>query len=187
MYAKLFFSANKIPETEDISDAYFRKEIIVSFPNRFEDGRGADPNLLKKLTTEEELSGIFNVLIKALRNLLTNERVFVNERTIEERRQRHELAVNPLQYFLSDVLAVDMTETDKTPKDLFYQAYKRFCNEHKLAVESKENLGRILKNRFGFQEGRETSTDRRRFWKGIRLTPKYDIPEVQQTFEDVLS
>ena len=48
LYAKLFFSANKIPETEDVSDAYFRREIIISFPNRFEDGRGADPNLLKK-------------------------------------------------------------------------------------------------------------------------------------------
>jgi putative DNA primase/helicase len=70
LYAKLIFSTNKIPETEDESDAYFRREIILSFPNRFEDGKGADPNLLNKLTTEEELSGIFNVLAIALRTLL---------------------------------------------------------------------------------------------------------------------
>jgi phage/plasmid-associated DNA primase len=186
LYAKLIFNANKIPETEDVSDAYFRREIIISFPNRFE-GNNQDPNLLKKLTTEEELSGIFNVMVKALRNLLKNENIFVNERTIEERRQRHELAVNPLQFFLSDALAEDMNESEITYKDEFYQAYIRFCKKHKLAVESKENLGRILKNKFRFQEGRDNSEPRKRFWKGIRLTEKYNIPQLQQTLEDAVS
>lgn len=185
LYAKLFFSANKIPETEDGSDAYFRRETIIGFPNRFEDGNGADPDLLKKLSTEDELSGIFNVLIIALRTLLRNGSIFVHEKTIEQRRQRHELAVNPLKYFISDALAEDSIESDKTPKDTFYEAYIRFCNGHKLAVESKENLGRTLKNKFGFQEGRDSSTERRRFWKGVKLAAKYNIPDLQQTFEDV--
>jgi phage/plasmid-associated DNA primase len=80
LFAKLIFSANKIPETQDESDAYFRREIIISFPNRFEDGKGADPNLLRKLTTEEELSGIFNVLMPTLRRVL-NKSIFVREKT----------------------------------------------------------------------------------------------------------
>jgi putative DNA primase/helicase len=61
LYVKLIFTGNKIPETDDDTDAYFRREIIISFPNRF-DGKDADPNVLTKLTTEEELSGMFNVL-----------------------------------------------------------------------------------------------------------------------------
>jgi putative DNA primase/helicase len=186
LYAKLFFSANKIPEAEDESDAYFRREIIVSFPNRFEDGKGADPNLLRKLTTEEELSVIFNVLVIALRSLLKNGGIFVKERSIEKRRERHELAVNPLQYFLREVLDVYSNESDKTTKDSFYQAYKRFCSKHNLAVESKGNFGKILKsNRFGFQEGRDTTDDRKRYWKGVKLAPEYDIAGEQQTFEDL--
>jgi P4 family phage/plasmid primase-like protien len=87
IYAKFIFSTNKIPDTEDESDAYFRRDFILSFPNRFEDGRGADPILLKKMTTEEELSGILNVLILALRRLLRNGGVFIREKTIEERRR----------------------------------------------------------------------------------------------------
>src|SRR5215204_1209209 len=116
LYAKLIFSANKIPETMDISDAYFRREIIVSFPNRFEDGKGADPNLLKKLTTEEELSGIFNVLVVVLRRVLYNG-IFVREKTIEQRRERHQLAVDPIASFLKEAIAEHSEESDKTFKD----------------------------------------------------------------------
>ena len=169
LYAKLLFSANKIPETEDESDAYFRREIIISFPNRFE-GDNQDPNLQKKLTTEEELSGIFNVLVKALRTVLRNEGIFVNEKTIEQRRERHQLAVNPIQYFLEDAIDIESTESDETPKDTLYEAYTRFCNRHKLAVESKDNLGRILKShRYKFHDDREGSGKRRRLWIGVRL------------------
>jgi hypothetical protein len=49
-----------MPETSDYSDAHFRREIILSFPNQFEDKPGggeeskgksrADPNLINKLT-----------------------------------------------------------------------------------------------------------------------------------------
>jgi P4 family phage/plasmid primase-like protien len=187
IFAKLFFSANKIPETADESDAYYRREIIISFPNRFEDGRGADPDLLRKMTTEEELSGLFNILIRALRNLLKNRSIFVREKTIEQRRERHELAVNPLGYFLKDAIALDSVETDKTTKDFLYQAYKRFCKEHELAVESLENFGKVLKNKVGYQDGRESSGQRRRFWKGLKLAEKYTIAEEQQTLEGIIS
>jgi putative DNA primase/helicase len=187
IFAKLFFSANKIPKTEDESDAYYRREIIISFPNRFEDGRGADPDLLRKMTTEEELSGLFNILIIALRNLLKNRCIFVREKTIEQRRERHELAVNPLGYFLKDAIAEDSVESDKTIKEALYQAYKRFCNEHELAVESEGNFGKILKNKLQYQDGRESSGQRRRFWRGVKMTEKYDVAAEQQTLEGVIS
>ena len=180
LYAKLIFSANKIPETEDESDAYFRREIIISFPNRFEDGKGADPCLIKKSTTEEEMSGIFNILVMTLRRVL-NKGIFSKEKSIEQRRERHGLAVNPIGCFRREALAEDSVETDKTTKESLYQAYKRFCQEHNLAVESKENFGKILKNRYQIQEGRESSGERRTIWKGVKSTEFYNIALGQET------
>jgi putative DNA primase/helicase len=87
LHAKLFFSANKIPEATDDSDAYYRRYIIISFPNKFE-GDKADLDLLQKLTTEEKLSGIFNILMTTLRRVLKNKRIFLNEKTIQERREK---------------------------------------------------------------------------------------------------
>ena len=60
----------------------FRRETIIGFPNRFEDGNGAHKDLFRKLSTEDELSGIFNILIIALRTLLRNGIIFVHEKTI---------------------------------------------------------------------------------------------------------
>jgi phage/plasmid-associated DNA primase len=45
LYAKLFFSTNKIPGSADDSDAYHRRNIILSFPDQFEEGKIADPDL----------------------------------------------------------------------------------------------------------------------------------------------
>ena len=51
IHTKLFFSANKIPMAYDDSDAFFRRKVILSFPNKFEGDRD-DPDILKKLTME---------------------------------------------------------------------------------------------------------------------------------------
>jgi putative DNA primase/helicase len=168
LHAKLFFSANKIPQTADDSDAYYRRNIVISFPKKFE-GDTADPDMLAKLTTDEELSGIFNVLMIALQRLLKNNNVFVTEKTIQTRREKYEMAANPIGSFIEHAVARDCDEYDKTPKDLLYNVYKRYCKENKLAVESKENFGKILKNKHDFLDGREASGERRTIWKGVRL------------------
>ena len=175
LHTKLFFSANKIPESQDTSDAYFRRNIIISFPNKFEEGKNADPDFVKKLTTEEELSGIFGVLMMALRNILKNRKgIFVNEKTINERREKYELALDPMASFIKDAIAEDAVESDRETKDDFYSAYMRFCKEKRLAVESKESFGKILKNgKFNYTDGREGSGERRTVWNGIRLKEKY--------------
>lgn len=182
LYAKLFFSADKIPIANDESDAFFRRKIILSFPNKFE-GSKDDPDLLKKLTTDEELSGIFNILTRALRRLLSKYKIFVTEKTIEQRRERYLLAVNPIEAFLKDAIAEDSVESDSIPKENLYQAYKQFCNNYSLAVQSKETLGKTLKNAHRFEEGRESSGDRRTVWKGRKLAAKYEIDLKQQTLD----
>jgi putative DNA primase/helicase len=179
LHAKLFFSANKIPQTADESDADYRRKIVLSFPNTFE-GDTADPNLLTKLTTDEELSGIFTVLMDALKDiLLKNNGIFINEKTIQARREKYEMAANPIGSFIKKVVAEDSIESDKVAKDELYQAYQRYCKENKLAVESKENFGKILKKKHDFQDGREASGERKTIWKGVRLV-------VQPLSEDTL-
>lgn len=179
LHAKLFFSANKIPETADDSDAYFRRNVVISFPNKFE-GETADPDLLSKLAAEEELSGIFNVLMTALRRVLKRGGIFVNEKTVHARREKYELATNPIKSFVEDAISEDSVESDRTTKEQIYQAYRRFCKDNTLAIESKENFGKILKNKHSFEEGRESSAKRKTLWKGIKLTKKYLIEPDQQ-------
>ena len=80
----------------------------------------SDPELLKKLITDEELSGIFNILMIALRRILKNNKgVFVNEKTINERREKYELVLDPIGSFIEQAVAEDSTESDRVTKDDF--------------------------------------------------------------------
>ena len=81
----------------------------------------------------------------------------MNEKTIHERREKYELALNPIGSFVEHAVAEDSTESDRIIKDELYRAYTRFCKEKRLAVESKENFGKILKKRLNYQDGREAS------------------------------
>ena len=56
-YAKLIFSCNKIPDTEDYTDAFFRRILIINFTQQFF-GEKDDPDLIDKLCTEDEFSGL---------------------------------------------------------------------------------------------------------------------------------
>jgi hypothetical protein len=53
------------------------------------EGKADDPDLIKKFTAEEELSGVFIVLMMALRRLFNQNRMFIKEKTIEQRRDKY--------------------------------------------------------------------------------------------------
>jgi putative DNA primase/helicase len=70
-YAKLFFSANEVPQSEDKTYAYFRRWIIFFFEKVFEgENNNNDIHLIDKLTTWTELSGLLNLALIALRQLI---------------------------------------------------------------------------------------------------------------------
>ncbi len=103
LYAKLFFNANKVPVSEDMSDAYNRRLVIIAFPYTFE-GDKADKKLIEKLTTEQEKSGIFNILMDALRDIRKNQDIYVNEKTIEERHLKYLRANDSIKAFLEEAI-----------------------------------------------------------------------------------
>jgi len=182
LYAKFIFCANTIPSISDNSDARFRRQVIISFPYQYEEGKNADPKLLEKLSTEEEKSGIFNILMKALRTIQKNDKIYLDEKTIQERRQKHELISNPIRSFINDAIAKDSVYNDDyTMKENFYKAYKNFCTYHKLPIESQENFGKILKREHRFEDGRKIiNKERKMVWIGIKLVKWANTDTKQQ-------
>jgi putative DNA primase/helicase len=183
LHAKLFFSANKIPSILDDSDARFRREIYLSFPYQYEEGRNADPRLLEKLTTDEELAGIFNILIIALRNIQRNDRIYLNRKSIQERREKHELLKDPISAFIKIAVSEDSISSECVTKDDFYNVYIKFCKFRNLPIQSKEEFGKILKRFHNIEEGRESKNGkngkRNTVWKGIKLSKGMNI-DIQQ-------
>lgn len=167
--AKLWFNTNRIPETNDDSDAHYAREVILTFPNQFIDGKNADPNLIAKLTTEDEISGIFNVLMTALRTVLKNGCIYQHTKSIGERREKSKRATNPIKSFLGEGLAEDATVDDKVIKTEMYEAFQTFCKYYSLHFEPDNVFAGILKNTYKIQDGRQASGERKTFWAGVKI------------------
>jgi P4 family phage/plasmid primase-like protien len=182
LHAKLIFNTNTINETIDQTPAYYRREVIISFPNTFSEKDGKfDPLLAQKLTSDEELSGIFNVLMMALRRILKRNGIYLNEKTAEERRAKVERALDSTKAFLSEAISDDPTESDWITKEKLYRAYEKYCHRHKIAYKHIIAFGKEMKNN-GCKESRKTvGNDRPNCWIGIKLRPEYEVKEEIQT------
>jgi phage/plasmid-associated DNA primase len=104
-YAKLIFSANQISITPDETDAFFARLIIINFPNQFL-GDSADPYLIQKLTTDEELSGLLEVVLKRLPRVL-QKGIYVSDGTIEQNYDKYIQSSNPVRAFVEAALEKD--------------------------------------------------------------------------------
>ena len=182
LYAKLWLSANKIPYSSDQTNAWYRRNIIIATPNTFDVKndpiqriKKLDVNLIDKLTTEAELSGIFNVLMQYLRRVLKHKEIFVNAKTIEERRLKYQLAADPIGAFIDKAIEPVSDVSHNTIKDVMYTAYSEFCEIHKVSAVKKEAFGRTLSKRFKWMDDSERYKDKiYRVWVDRRLTPEYE-------------
>lgn len=186
-YAKLIFSANILPQAFDDTDAFYRRFILVEFPNKFE-GDKADPFILKKLTTKEELSGLFNVAIENLRNLI-NQGIFSNAKTIEKTREDYLKKADPVAYFVNEM--VEEEPDGIIPINDVYEKFIDFCRENKLVPCSDRAFGKKfrLAVKFPFSIVRKEIDGRtKRCYAGIKIRGeevKFDDTSTLNQFEQV--
>ena len=74
--ARLIFGANELPQHVKGGFAWNRRWIIIDFPVTFE-GKKEDKSLERKLQTDEELSGLLNFTLTALKWLLETKTFYL--------------------------------------------------------------------------------------------------------------
>ena len=167
-FAKLIYSCNKVPLTEDKSRAFFRRVIFIPFPNRFVVGENADENILKKLTTEKELSGLFNIAVESLKNI-TGNGGFSGYLTAEENEELYERASNPVYGFFHDCCEIDVEKY--VIKMEFYDGFCEYCKEKKIVAFSEKKFTQEMKLLTRMEDEQKTVEKgyRKRVWKGISI------------------
>ena len=161
------FSTNEIPKiaSED-DDAYFDRWILISFPNTFE-GESRNPHLLDELTTQEELSGLFNWAIEGLKRLLENS-CFTYPKDFEEVKAEYLGKTSSVFQFSRDCLRESPGNYEL--KSNVYAAYCKYCQERKLKAEAENKFGGKLPE---FIEAKSTQKQigesRPYIWSDIKL------------------
>jgi P4 family phage/plasmid primase-like protien len=117
--ARLLFSANELPRSRDLTPAYFRRWVIIPFPNTFE-GSKAKRNLLEALTSDAARSALLNRALVGLRRL-EQKQGFTECRTVTEAGQQYRRQCDSAFEFISERLEVDfLSSVGKT------EAYERY-------------------------------------------------------------
>jgi P4 family phage/plasmid primase-like protien len=141
-YAKLIFSTNKIPESEDKSYAYYRRWVILSF-NRVFEGEDEDTNLINTLVTEEELSGLLNLALKGLTKL-SKEGGF-KDVPVEKIKQEYEHNASIVRQFIEEQCIIDLNNPDYyVPTNTLQIMFKEFCKTRGTKTIEENILGKEL-------------------------------------------
>jgi putative DNA primase/helicase len=143
-YARLIFSANHPPKSQDASPAFFRRWLVVPFERTFADGAsGTIPRdrLDAMLAAPTELSGVLNKALEAIaairsRGLSESDST---RRAMDEFRQ----ATDPMAVWLDrhTILLPDAV----IPQDRLYREYSHNCSSAGRPTISKTAFGRAMK------------------------------------------
>jgi P4 family phage/plasmid primase-like protien len=144
--AKMIFSANVLPRSQDDTYAFYVRWILIEFLNRFvlDDGT-ADPNIDEKLQTPEELSGLLNIALVGLKRLKANGWKFSYTKTTEDVERMYKRNANPVFAFLIDECEAG-SATDYIEKSVFFDKFNAYVKLHKLRPMSTTKFGELLKD-----------------------------------------
>ena len=144
--AKMLFSANVLPRSNDDTFAFYSRWLLLEFLNRFvlDDGT-ADPDLDEKLQTPEELSGLLNIALNGLKRLKANGWKFSYTKTAEDVERMYKRNANPVFAFLIDECEAGEA-TDYIEKSVFFDHFKDYVKKHNLRPMSTTKFGELLKD-----------------------------------------
>jgi putative DNA primase/helicase len=178
-YARLVFSANRMPRSIDKSFAYYRRWIIIPFEKTFDtdesDGKlKKDDELRSKLA--RELPGIFNRALDGL-NRLYLARAFTIPKAVADALAAYQGENDTVAAFARECLT-ESSQTGYIEKKGLYSSYRRWCAQQgfrkpSTQVDIKRTLTRI------FPKLQEIRLDRGSgpwAWQGITFTENAPSP-----------
>ena len=173
-YAKMIYSGNVLPSSRDNSDAYHRRLRVIEFKKVF---RSSDPNtrlqsdLVAELTTEEELSGMFNLFLRGLKRFLKQGEL-TGEKPVWLKKAENIALSDSVQFFglycceADPLMTKDQAPVKADVVDLYSDVSVALGQVPKSKRVFEENLQRWVTN---IESDKQTSGDRLPVWAGLRL------------------
>jgi len=129
-YAKMIIASNSLPSSQDTSDGFYRRWLIIDFPNEFED---LGQEVWEKVP-KEEYENLAKKVVLILGDLL-NKGMFTNQGSISQRRKKYMSVSNPLGIFIKEKCFV---------KSDLYVLYSKFYTEylHYLQINKRRRISR---------------------------------------------
>jgi len=180
-YAKFIFACNELPMVYDTSKGFWERWILLEFPYYFADKdefdrckdlnekkiwKLRDEDIINKIATEEELSGLLNKFLEGFDRLFQKRR-FSSTKGSEEIKNTWIRRANSFMAFCMDHLEEDY-EGEITKQEV-RRKYSKYCKQHKVRSKSDIVMKLVLQELFGADEERIGPSDNREwYWRGIK-------------------
>jgi putative DNA primase/helicase len=131
-YTKIVISTNILPATLDRTEAFYRRCLVIDFPNKFPEGK----DIIEKIPLIE-----FENLARKCINILPiilERGTITNQGTIEERTQRYEDRSNPLAKFCKE--EVEFSSEGHIFGWEFYERFLAYCKLNGYRTRSKSEI-----------------------------------------------
>lgn len=146
-YAKILINSNSLPSTQDTSEGFYRRWVIIDFPNQFKEGKD-----IIKIIPEIEYNNLCRKVINILPNLL-NRGSFTNQGTIKDRKEKYIEASNPLPLFVEKFC--DIHSGTWVRYSEFYSGYCLYLSKRNRRVVSRQEFSKFL-DMEGYEKRRTT-------------------------------
>jgi putative DNA primase/helicase len=182
--AKMFFSANKLPKSPDDTDAFYIRWIIVKFPYRFGTAeRPFNTNLDAEISSQQELSGLLNLSLEALKRMRSNGWKFSYNLTLNDVKAMYQRLSDPVFAFLQD--CCEPSDDDYFVKDDLYRHFKAYAAENNLSQMTKTKfIQKMEEQNYIPVEPFKPKNDegkQEKAWNGIRLKIVIDPSSAKQS------
>jgi putative DNA primase/helicase len=165
-YAKMVFSANELPQTNDLTHAFFRRWVIIDFPHTF----SADPTWYERNITPELRDQALTVGLEAVREVL-ERRAFTGETDVRERWMEE---TDPIFRFLRDLERLNLARRDpngRVEDKTLYRIYSEWARAQDVEVLDKAVFTREIE-KYGIVKAKT-------YYKGVMLLERPDIIEAK--------
>lgn len=170
--ARLIFSANKLPPVPADNFAYFRRWILLEFPNKFE-GAAKDKDILKKVTTTEEQSGLLNVAIASLKRMLANGD-YTDTKSVQDVERMYRINSDPIAAFSNECVLHSVDDCDK---NIMFEHYKKWCDVNGVECLKSPAFSKRFK-KLGYVYYRaSTGTPRPYLWESCSLVESVQVEQ----------
>jgi len=133
-YAKLVFATNELPQVSDDTYAFWRRWLVVEFPNQFP----PDPTFYERTFTREEIEGIIVVSLYAIREVLKRGK-FSFEGTATDAKETWLRRTNPVYAFIRlmieqgfDGYRLVEDPDERVERDQLYERYVKWAEAEEL-------------------------------------------------------
>jgi putative DNA primase/helicase len=174
-FAKFVFSTNELPPIKDNSTGLYRRIIILLFLRKFKQDE-YDYDKLAKLETDEEISGLFNMIIPLLPELIKRS-YFKDAPSSEETHRLYDALSDPLTLFARKCIYEDPSSYGIF-KSTLYQEYVRLCRMFNQTELDFNDFNREIQKQANYlktgQKMNKQLGKKQTSWIGVSLSHIFD-------------